>query len=68
MGISYGGSFGTGTEGNPFKDRNVLTDAMVWHNINDNLRVVAEYGWQRDTDNLGEQDHHIFSAGGFFFF
>lgn len=71
MGVSYGGSFGTGTEGNPFKDRNVLTDAMVWHNINDNLRVVAEYGWQRDTtggDTGGEQDSHIFAAGGFFFF
>lgn len=78
MGVSYGGSFTTGTEGNPVKDRNVLTDVMVWHNINDNLRVVAEYGWQRDTvgDNgetvsakkAGEQDSHIFAVGGFFFF
>lgn len=69
MGVSYGGSFGNGRAANDsFKDRNELLDAMLWHQINDNLRLVAEYGWQKDTDLTGEQQSHIFAAGGFFFF
>ncbi|MGB8274922.1 MAG: histidine kinase [Alphaproteobacteria bacterium] len=45
-----------------------LYDAMVWHDINPNLRVVAEYGHQETEwfDNA-DQNADIFSVGGFFF-
>ena len=48
---------------------NRLTDFMVWHNVNPNLRLIGEFGVQnvrwRDGANV---DSYIFSAGGFFFF
>ena len=45
-----------------------LLDVMIWHNINSNLRVVAEYGLQETEWFDGtEQDVDIISVGGFFF-
>ncbi len=45
-----------------------LLDFMIWHDINKNLRVVAEYGIQEVEwhDNV-DQDSDIVSVGGFFF-
>jgi hypothetical protein len=41
---------------------------MVWHNINDNLRFVAEYGHQEVGWHDGAtQEAEIVSLGGFFF-
>lgn len=50
------------------KKRQNLMDFMVWHDINANLRVVAEYGRQ-DTGWMDgtTQNVNIFSVGGFFF-
>ena len=45
-----------------------LLDVMVWHNINSNLRVVAEYGMQEtEWFDGSDQEVDIFSVGGFFF-
>ncbi len=45
-----------------------LLDFMIWHDINKNLRVVAEYGIQEVEWHDGvEQDSDIVSVGGFFF-
>jgi hypothetical protein len=45
-----------------------LIDVMVWHNINDNLRFVAEYGHQEVNWHDGaKQEADIVSFGGFFF-
>ncbi len=45
-----------------------LLDFMVWHDINANLRVVAEYGIQEVEWHDGvDQDSDIVSVGGFFF-
>jgi len=45
-----------------------LLDFMVWHNINSNLRIVAEYGMQESEWFDGsDQEVDIFSVGGFFF-
>jgi hypothetical protein len=41
---------------------------MVWHNINDNLRLVAEYGHVEDEwfDSASRESDAV-SVGGFFF-
>ncbi|MBL6935737.1 MAG: porin [Alphaproteobacteria bacterium] len=45
-----------------------LLDFMVWHDINKNLRVVAEYGLQeREWHDGVSQDSTNVSVGGFFF-
>lgn len=45
-----------------------LLDFMVWHDINKNLRVVAEYGLQeREWHDGVSQDSSNVSVGGFFF-
>ena len=45
-----------------------LLDFMVWHDINKNLRIVAEYGMQEVEWHDGvDQDSDIVSVGGFFF-
>ena len=45
-----------------------LIDAMLWHDINPNLRLVAEYGRQQVSWFDGaDQDTDIFSLGAFFF-
>ncbi len=50
------------------QERVTLTDVMVWHNINDNLRFVAEYGHQEVGWHDGAtQEAEIVSLGGFFF-
>jgi len=49
-------------------ERQNLTDVMIWHNINPQLRFVAEYGHQEVGWHDGaEQDAEIVSLGGFFF-
>ena len=41
---------------------------MAWHNINDNLRFIVEYGHVEDEWNDGqERESDAFSVGGFFF-
>jgi len=49
------------------EDRTLLS-AMVWHNINDNLRLVAEYGHVEDEwfDSKSRESDAV-SVGGFFF-
>jgi hypothetical protein len=45
-----------------------LADVMFWHNVNDNLRFVAEYGHQEvDWHDGATQEADIVSVGGFFF-
>jgi hypothetical protein len=45
-----------------------LLDFMVWHDINANLRIVAEYGHQeREWHDDVDQDTDMVSVGGFFF-
>jgi len=45
-----------------------LLDFMLWHDINKNLRVVAEYGLEERTWHDGAtQDANNASIGGFFF-
>ena len=49
------------------EDRSLFS-AMAWHNINDNLRVIAEYGHTEDDWFDGKsRDSDAFSVGGFFF-
>jgi hypothetical protein len=49
-------------------DSQSLYDGMIWHDINPNLRVVAEYGHQQvDWFDDASQDDDIFSVGAFFF-
>jgi hypothetical protein len=49
-------------------EEQTLLDVMIWHNINSNLRVVAEYGRQEtEWFDGSEQDVDIISVGGFFF-
>ncbi len=49
-------------------EKQSLLDFMVWHNINSNLRVVAEYGRQESEWFDGtEQEVDIISVGGFLF-
>ena len=49
------------------EDRSLFS-AMAWHNINDNLRVIAEYGHTEDDWIDGKsRDSDAFSVGGFFF-
>lgn len=76
IGVSYGESKADETSTDFLQRASVtvgirsqaLTDFMAWHDINKNLRVVAEYGienreWHDDTD----QEAHNVSLGGFFF-
>ena len=45
-----------------------MWDFMLWHDINKNLRIVAEYGVQeREWHDQANQEAHNVSAGGFFF-
>ena len=76
VGVSYGGNYyGKQTQ---YDSRNhsshvtiksrELMSAMVWHNINDNLRLVAEYGRVDDEWNDGKgRESDAVSVGGFFF-
>ncbi|MBC36755.1 MAG: porin, partial [Rickettsiales bacterium] len=76
VGVSYGGTYyGKQTQ---YDSRNhsshvtikarELLSAMVWHNINDNLRLVAEYGHVEDEWNDGQsRESDAVSVGGFFF-
>ena len=76
VGVSYGGTYyGKQTQ---YDSRNhsshvtikarELLSAMVWHNINDNLRLVAEYGHVEDEWNDGaSRESDAVSVGGFFF-
>jgi len=45
-----------------------MWDFMAWHDINKNLRVVAEYGVEeREWHDGANQEAHNISMGGFFF-
>ena len=75
VGISYGESsqdetaYDTANRSSHalIEDRTLLS-AMVWHNINDNLRLVAEYGHVEDEwfDSVSRESDAV-SVGGFFF-
>jgi len=75
IGISYGESsqdetaYDTANRSSHalIEDRTLLS-AMVWHNINDNLRLVAEYGHVEDEwfDSVSRESDAV-SVGGFFF-
>jgi len=76
FGVSYGesGADETSTDllqraGTTVQQDSVsLLDFMVWHDINKNLRIVAEYGIQEvEWHDSVEQDSDIVSVGGFFF-
>ena len=49
--------------------KNQLFDVMVWHNLNDNIRLVAEYGnTEVEWFNRATAETNLFSFGGFYFF
>ena len=76
VGVSYGGNYyGNQSQYDKrnhsshvtIKSRELLS-AMAWHNINDNLRLIVEYGHVEDEWNDGkERDSDAISVGGFFF-
>jgi len=76
IGVSYGESRAE-ESGTDFVQRasvgvkaesQALTDVMIWHDINPQLRFVAEYGHQEVGWHDGaEQEAEIISVGGFFF-
>ena len=76
VGLSYGGTYyGKQTQYDKrnhsshvtIKSRELLS-VMAWHNINDNLRFIVEYGHVEDEWNDGqERESDAFSVGGFFF-
>ena len=46
-----------------------LFDLMVWHNVNDNVRLVAEYGnTELEWFDRASVETNLFSFGGFYFF
>ena len=73
VGYSYGGNFmkKTGRDMNTTGVMNGQTmhSGMVWHNITDNFRVVAEGGYTEKTWYLGdyEQEDSFGGVGAFFF-
>ena len=73
VGYSYGGNFmkKTGRDMNTTGVMNGQTmhSGMVWHNITDNFRVIAEGGYTEKTWYLGdnEQEDSFGGVGAFFF-
>ena len=46
-----------------------LFDLMLWHNVNDNVRLVAEYGsTEVEWFDRASLETNVFSFGGFYFF
>jgi len=76
FGASYGESQATETSSDLLQrasttvgiNSQALLDFMVWHDINKNLRVVAEYGQEvREWHDGSDQEANNVSVGGFFF-
>ncbi|MBC6444055.1 MAG: hypothetical protein GDA50_01290 [Alphaproteobacteria bacterium GM202ARS2] len=70
---SPGGSFDIGFMHDVINTSQVrkrqLFDLMLWHNVNDNVRLVAEYGnAQVEWFDRASADNNLFSFGGFYFF
>jgi hypothetical protein len=76
VGASYGASQASETSTDLNQRASVTTgiesqgllDFMVWHDINKNLRVVAEFGQEERTwhDGVNQEANNV-SVGGFFF-
>jgi hypothetical protein len=61
------GGVGVAAQNSEIKSQ-ALYDGMIWHDINPNLRVVAEYGHEEiDWHDDASQKDDIFSVGAFFF-
>ncbi len=77
IGVSYGGNFADETdleealrrEGTfAALEEQSLFDVMIWHEINPNFRIIAEYGRQTsEWEDGADVDKNIFSIGTFFF-
>ena len=74
VGYSYGGNFATQT-GDDLDDTAIaevdsqtMHSGMIWHNINDNFRVIAEGGYVNQSYHLGGDFDDVFGGVGAFFF
>ena len=80
-GISFGATFASASAQDNFAmydatteidvqiRKHQLFDLMFWHNVSDNIRLVAEYGNAEVVwFNKANVESNIFSIGGFYFF
>jgi hypothetical protein len=74
IGYSYGGNYRlqTGVEKSSTAtaetNSQTLHSGMIWHNINDNLRVIAEGGFTEHSFHMGGSMEDSFGGVGAFFF
>ncbi|MBT4770635.1 MAG: hypothetical protein HOO00_08970 [Rhodospirillaceae bacterium] len=58
----------TANSGNIYTEEQSMIDAMIWHDINKNLRIVGEYShMEAEFFDGADQDADAVSIGGFFF-
>ena len=74
VGYSYGGNYKLQT-GNEISSTavaevnfNDMHSVMVWHNVNDHFRLVAEGGYVRQAFHMGGANEDTFGGVGAFFF